>query len=143
MVDWALKGNRGSGSAWECGIRLLVGFLRTADAWLSDGDRACVLNCCAESTQFDDDPERTQCGEVPRRVIRRAFRGFAIGLFIAAAIASALLLQGIYEAEILRDNALHLHRRSRDVIMPEVPPVNSGGCIVSIGAVRYVAGRWK
>lgn len=126
-----------------CGcLRLLVGLLREVESWLSSGDCACVLNGGPEIAA-DDDPERTQCGEVPRRVIRRAFRGFAIGLFIAAAIASALLLQGIYEAEILRDNALNLHRRSRDVIMPEMPPVNSGGCLVTVGAVRLVAGRWK
>lgn len=44
-----------------------------------------------------------------------------------AALAAALLLKGIYDAEVSRDLSRSLHReRSRDIMPTVSPPVDSG-----------------
>jgi len=62
-------------------------------------------------------------------------------LFIAAAITGALLLQGIYQAELSRDNALRDLRPptfDAPAHLPAVPVPTHSGCRF-VSATRFVS----
>lgn len=122
-----------SGIGERCG-RLFQRFVR----WLAtlDGDDDCesVLSEVPRATAIT--AEQTGSFILARRSVW--LRITAAMCLAAAAVGFAMLLHGIDAAERRRDAMIRAIPTRMPNMDRSVPPINSGGCLVSIGATQFV-----